>query len=464
LANKLIQAYNAIKSAFNTGLSVPHTVNTINSNAFFWDIKDGVSFNEVDGINTITSYNNCPPLNSIINDLALAFSNGKLDIVNPKTLKPIRGEAKQFFNLLNNPNPLQSWKQFSTQIDAIVTLYGYCPVLKVKPDGVQGIEGYDVISQLWILPPTFTTIKRKDNYLFETSVSDMVESITFKVGNQTTTLNKEDVYFFTDVTTSIDDLLFPTSRLTTLKYPINNIIKNFEARGVIVENRGALGIISSDNNNTNSLPMTPQQSEELQKNYRTSYGLSKRQWQIIFTNSAIKFTPMSLPIKDLMLLEMLKNDVEVICHALGMPFNLTPYGSETSFDNQDKAEKRLYQNTVIPKANNFITQLNECIDAPANNILVTIDYSHLPCLQTNKKEAAEVHKINVATIQMQFVNNLITYKNAMLMLGQEDNVENLFFWQMPVEFQASFKNSILSTNNNQDANNNQTSQPNSGGN
>jgi len=108
LANKLIQAYNAIKSAFNTGLSVPHTVNTINSNAFFWDIKDGVSFNEVDGINTITSYNNCPPLNSIINDLALAFSNGKLDIVNPKTLKPIRGEAKQFFNLLNNPNPLQS--------------------------------------------------------------------------------------------------------------------------------------------------------------------------------------------------------------------------------------------------------------------------------------------------------------------------------------------------------------------
>jgi hypothetical protein len=65
---------------------------------------------------------------------------------------------------------------------------------------------------------------------------------------------------------------------------------------------------------------------------------------------------------------------------------------------------------------------------------------------------------------MQFVNNLITYKNAILMLGQEDNVENLFFWQMPIEFQASFKNSILSTNNNQDANNNQTSQTNSGGN
>ena len=67
----------------------------------------------------------------------------------------------------------------------------------------------------------------------------MVESITFKVGNQITTLNKEDVYFFTDVTTSIDDQKHYAEDAGKSKEEIAKILSEkkeikYEAKGVLI--------------------------------------------------------------------------------------------------------------------------------------------------------------------------------------------------------------------------------------
>jgi Phage portal protein len=452
LANIFQKGIDIIKDVLrpNTGLPVPHTDNV--ATTYYNDFNDTTWF-ETNGQNVVKSYKTCPPLNAIINDLSTSFSNGKITAVNAKTLKPLIN-ANRFENIIKYPNPLQSMRQFMTQVDALVTMYGYCAVLKDTLIGSEDILTESNVNQMWILPNQFLEITTNDKYLYSNSIADMIDKIEFKVGNKKVTINKQDVYFFTDLTTSIDDLIFPTSRLTALKYPINNIIKNFESQGVIIESRGALGILSNVNaGNNNIVPLSPDEKSELQNDYKSSYGLRKGASQIIITNANLQFQKLSLPIKELMLLELLESDIKSLCYALSFPFNLTPYGAETTFDNQERAEKRLYNNTIIPKANNFIEQLNDCLGMDSTNVKYNIDYSHLPCMQDNKKEEAEVHKIKIEAFVKQFVSNLITYDAVLKELKQDNtSVEKLFFWQMPAEFQDSFKKGMQSNSN--ESNNN----------
>ena len=139
-------------------------------------------------------YSTCPPLNYILNQKALLHNNGKIKIVNPSTLiepKIKVARFEEYEKLLRLPNPLQTEHQFRAQVTTTVQLYRFCAVLKIKP------IGFNVPSQLWALPSQFLEIERNDKMLFAESPAEMIKTVKFKYGNITTTLNKEDLYFFT---------------------------------------------------------------------------------------------------------------------------------------------------------------------------------------------------------------------------------------------------------------------------
>jgi hypothetical protein len=145
--------------------------------------------------------------------------------------------------------------------------------------------------------------------------------------------------------------------------------------------------------------------------------------------------------KELMLDESIVADVKELCNAFAFPYILLSQGSETTFNNQDAASVLLYQNSVIPDANNYIEQFNDMLDTEMVGVIYTIDFSHLSCFSHDEKQKSETKKILVEAIVQQFTSNLITYKRALELLGEPfDKAPELYFYQLPNEFQNSIKN------------------------
>ena len=350
---------------------------------------------------------NCPQLNTIINRKASAFINGKTEVLNANTDNYVRGRHKEWEALLARPNPLQTDRQFRKQIYSYLQCYGYCPVLIIQP---AGFMDFSRVTDMWIIPPQYLTITQRKNYIGVRNIQEQIEQVKFTYGGQTTILDKDSIFFFTDEATNFDNLLFPDSKLLTLKYPIQNIIKNYEARGTIAEKKGAIGILSPDGGDgaAGAINATPEQKAQLQTDYK-QYGFTKNQWQLIISTISMKFTPISMNIRDMMLLEMERADVLTICDALNYPYDLLGSERGSTFNNVESAKKMLYQDSIIPDSLNFAEQLNKALHTKENNVKIQYDYSWLPVLQTDEKVKAEVRKIQGDAVINEFNNNVITW-------------------------------------------------------
>jgi hypothetical protein len=463
-------AYEAVKQALATKSTPIHGnhvsgINT-NSDTFFEIMGSSVFFESYNtSSKTAKVYKECPPLNYILNQKNLQLTNGKF-VCNRVFDNDKRTQVKDkaLLKILNYPNPLETGKQFIARLNTILKLFRYCPVLKVKSVGFES----DGVQELWILPPHKCNIVLYKNKPFPNSIHDAIEKFEL-IGDdgKKTVLNKEDIYFFTSLDVSIDNCILPESILEPLRYPINNIIKNYEARGVITERRGALGILSPDaSDSAGAVRATPEQKEDLQNAYR-KYGFAKDQWQIIISTISMKFTPMAMNIRDLMLLEMNEDDIMTLCAALGFKYQLLPWGSKTAFANQNIGEKSQYQNFTIPEANNLMFQFTDCTEVDLLNIEYKLDYSHVEALQADEKQKSEVRRNNVQSITLQFSKGLINYGRAMELLEESDSVKSeyakLFIYdpELPQEIKDLFKQPIkedTSQNQNNNEQNNEGNQ------
>ena len=372
----------------------------------FFDYNNQTVWTSITDENTSYYMRNCPQLATVINRKAAAFINGNTEVLNLRTDNYVRGRYKEWEALLAKPSPLQTDRQFRKQIYTYLQCYGYCPVLIVQP---AGFTDYSRVSEMWIIPPQYLTITENKQYFGIRSIKDQIKEIKFTYGGYTTVLDKESIFFFTDEATNFNNLLFPDSRLQTLKYPINNIIKNYEARGTIAEKKGAIGILSPDGNDVGGATVaTPEQKATLQNDY-AQYGFSKKQWQLIISTISMKFTPISMNVRDMMLLEMETADVVTICNALNYPFDLMGSEKGSTFSNLDGAKKMLYQDAIIPDALNYAEQLNDALHTAENNIKIQYDYSWIPVLQSDEKTKAETRKALGDAVINEFNNNAITW-------------------------------------------------------
>lgn len=360
----------------------------------------------------------CPPLAYILNRKALAFVNGRTRVYNYNTNNYVRGVYRDWERLLMKPNPLQTDTQFRVELYTYIQAFGYCLVLKDIP---YGFPDSSLPSSVWVLPPNFCNIQFKQGKRYETASSwvDLVEYVDFTYNGVTSRLDKSKLYIFTDISTNMDNMALPDSKLIPLKYPINNLIKSYEARGVIAERRGAVGMLSNERSDSiSSLPMSTSEIEQTQNAYKR-YGMSKNQWQLFITNIPMRYQQMAMPVKDMMLLEMENSDVRTICNAFGYPYHLLSNEEGTTFSNMEKADSSLYQNTIIPEARHFEMQLNDMLFSVSNNIRVEYDYDWLPVMQGDDKLRAETRKRLGEALLNEFNNNLITWNQVRMALGYD---------------------------------------------
>ncbi len=349
-------------------------------------------------VDYLNAYLTVPELNYIINLLTESFSLAKYKLYDVSGDKKELITEHKIYDLLKNPNPLQSEKEFLQQLYTYFNIDGNSYIFSGKPLGFS--TGWENISTLWNLPSQYMDIKINNEVPVwaSTDITEVVSSYVLNYGG-ISIFKPEDILHINEpsVNFSSDYNIIGQSRIESLKVPLSNINRAYEARNVILSKRGAIGILSNDDRDSvGKVPLTDDEKAKVQESFN-EYGLSHDTWQIAITDANLKWIPLNWPIAELQLNEGLTKDTETIGNSYGVPFPLINQDRST-FDNQNTAQKRLYLDKIIPDAKLIEKSLNRFLMTSESNLYLELSYDHLEALQQDELQKNEIQALRSRTI------------------------------------------------------------------
>lgn len=371
---------------------------------------------------SLKAFKKCPPLNAVIMKKAQAFVNGKTWILNKKGKardKEASGEvAERVRKLMSHPNPFQGRKEFEAQQYIYSQLFGFSILLPITPVGFDNTHAV----RLWNIPPSMIDIEEtKKNWLLAEKQSDVIKSIVINFDHERAYLPLDQIYIIKDFTPSFHSPVFPESRVSALEMPVNNIIGAYESRNVLINYRGALGIISSDGKDAGGfIPIKEEEKESLQSDFRR-YGLTRSQWQFIITSASVKWTQMGVSTKDLMLFEEIDDDIQRICDGYNYPYRLLSSEKSNSLGGSDLQvwKSELYEGAIIPESESICEQWDEFFSLSKYDLIAIKDFTHVPALQGDEIKKAEARDRRNKAYQTEFFANLTTLNEWRIANGDD---------------------------------------------
>lgn len=365
-----------------------------------------------------------PEVGSILNKRATAHSSVKLEVVSKQTKKPVINNINK---LIINPNWFQSQKEFIKQTNLFRDLFGNEYIYLLFPVGFSP----ERTKAIYTLPPQFIDIEYKPEAKFYTE-SEAPDTIKykFKANGKSTEIDSDQIIHMNDNRVNLDpsnsSLLKGTSKLDSIAMPINNIIAAYEARGVIIRNRGALGILSNDSSDGigSTMPIDEGEKANLQNEYR-NYGISGDQWQIIITNMNLKWQQMAIDFDKLKLFEEVKEDAIKVAEAFNYPPELLGKdGSPNLFgENKSASERAWYENSIIPEAQERIDALNKAFGTESKTFEIVGKFDHLPMFQDDLKAKAATMTLVTNSLSKMYQDGAITLEQYQKELSKMGYIE-----------------------------------------
>ncbi len=338
-------------------------------------------------------YCTIPHLNLVINKKAEMLSNGVVSIVNAD------GEQVEnvddYLTFLKNPNVLQSYKEWISQLSIYEDLYGNGFIYPLVGTSMQVIP-----SAMWNLPSGDMIINKTGKIWDQTTIEGIIESYELEQSNGANRIFAPDEVVHTNNNDN-PAYIKGTSKLEPIQKNLTNIDAVLKTANVLYSERGGLFMFSHDGRSEmGSIPLNKEEKKEIEKKYRQDYGVHEGQQRNIITSSSLKATPISFPIKDLMMFEELESDFAAIISMYGMDRDLFPSTKGATFENKLQAQKITYQDTIIPNANDKADMLTKILKLEQRNLKVKIDFSHLPVFQENEVEKAKVQNLKSDSIRL----------------------------------------------------------------
>lgn len=350
------------------------------------------------------AYNNCPPVNSIINRKVRAFTNGRWRLVNENG-DPVTREYGALSKLLKTPNPLQSWDEFIAQAKTYEQVFGEVYILPVTPVGMSP----EYAAAVWVVPNWFITEKITGKVFGQTMATEIIEG--YVIGGVGNVIPPDQILRIRDVSIAVTQnpllMLHGQSRMFPLGDVVSNVVAAYKARNVMITRKGALGILSNDGRDVGgTIPLKPQEKDALQKDF-ASYGLSHDQYQVIITNASMKWQPMTFSTRDLMLFEEVADGTRAISDAYDYPMFLLGFKEGSTFSNVGEAKKTLYQDAIIPEAEIFARAFSRFFNLP-DGVRLQVSYQHLEIFQRSRKEVADAVRLLNQGLVTAYQNKIIT--------------------------------------------------------
>jgi hypothetical protein len=199
------------------------------------------------------------------------------------------------------------------------------------------------------------------------------------------------------------NIVKPISRIDSLRFPLSNIQAQYKKRNVLLENIGAIGILSAKNSDMGgAIPMTPEERQGIQRDW-----YKRQKDELIITESDVNWQPMSYPTKDLMLFEELTADKMAIIDAYGLNANLFSSDKGSTFTNMRDSVRMAYTDTIIPETQQMYDSMLSQWGLD-QEFYLEANFDHLPILQKDEVEKASVQKTTADTYSILLRDGVVT--------------------------------------------------------
>jgi HK97 family phage portal protein len=357
-----------------------------------------LNFNKLLGVKTpnwistdgkeIHYYKTTDELYTVIATKANMISNGVF-----KHYRVVNGREEELtdtdvLHLLNNPNPLQSRTEWLTEELIQTSLFG-----NSIGYGLKGFSGQQLPNALWNLPVQDIQVIPEGGRFKQSNIDGIIKKYDLITGGKVVDSFTPSEVFHSRVYNP-DNPIIGMSPLIPLMMPLSNIRGAYGYRNVLINERGAVGIISSGNKDEgDGVPMDATTREKLEKQYGANYGIRDAQSPVIISESNLSWQPMTYPTKDLMLFEEINEDFNRIIDAYGLNQYLFSKEKGATFTNVTEGKRMAYQDAIIPYANNRAEKLTKFLGLEERGEWVELDYTHIEALQSNAKDEAETIKL-----------------------------------------------------------------------
>lgn len=326
------------------------------------------------------AYALCSPLMSVISKKCAAIKNLRLaattedgeDIERPDAVRTI-----------SHPNSVQGIADFVAYIEAMTQIFGKAYIVRMES------VGFPEAFELFVVPNLCVT----ENAAISTALSFMPDAdivdYTVTICGSSMKIAKEDMFIVRDASYDLNACGGNISRMVSLQKPVNTFVASYEAVHELMINRGMLAIISltsgsGDIIRDSRLPETESEKNNIQQAFR-KYGIRADQFKYAITSMNAAVSPVSSTITDLGLTDVQKACKKEIADIYQVPSVLLDVEGST-YANAKEAKTILYNDAIIPEANNIFSVLNRIYGF--EDFKVMPYYDHLELFQESKREQA----------------------------------------------------------------------------
>ena len=295
-------------------------------------------------------------------------------------------EESSLNNLINNPNPFKTEKEF--RFETMLYLLNTGDIFWKKL-----ISSFDLVTELELLESNLVELL----YNADQSVNAYQYSKL-----DTTLINYSPEEIIHNIYLNPSRFGIKSQRglsplqagYATLKSSNNRSV----AEAAMLSNRGASGILSSGSD----LVMTSDERKDLQKNTDKLIGGAENFNKAITTTANVTWTAMGMDANQLKMLEGGIMNLRTLCNIFGVNSAMFNDQEASTLDNMKVADKKLYTDAVIPNNNKIITGYDSVI--PAYNsfenkeLRIVQDTSGIDALQEDQKLKAEKDKLKIEGI------------------------------------------------------------------
>ena len=278
-------------------------------------------------------------------------------------------EHTDLHELLERPNPAQSYASWITELVAFGKLTGNRYIYGIGPDTGDNLGKY---KELYVMP----------SQIMEVVSGGILEPIKeYRVEyNGQYSIVADAICHIRDFNPYYDGSGSHLYGQSPLKAGFRAMTTNNEASetGVkYLQNQMARGVLMSEEGDLNEV-----QAQQLKDKFRSSYQSSSNAGDVIITPKKLSWVNFGLSASDLSLIEQYNASVKDLCNIYNVPVQLLNNTESSTYNNQKSAKAALYQHAVMPELYKIRDELNRWL-APkfGEKIYIDFDFSVIPELQ-----------------------------------------------------------------------------------
>jgi HK97 family phage portal protein len=324
-----------------------------------------------------------------------------------KAFEPV--EQPEIFKLLEQPNKYNTYTLFIQNLLGYYCLLGNSYLNKIVVNGNKnGVAG-----ELQVLPAYLVKI-------IAGTPANPIAGYTIENWNKYKyNYTQEEIYHYRTFNPNYDIGQFMYGAPPSIYPTLLKSNDSYEAACSLIQNLGAMGILSSGNDDT----IDTETSEKMEQKYKDKFGGAKNRGKIWIVGHKMEWVNMAESITDLNLIQGQEQDFLTLCRIFNVDSRIMGYVKGSTFSNMEEARKDFIQNRIMPLMYMVTESFNKFI-IPAfsaqdnKNYYLDVDTNIIPELQQDNDKVS-------LRLQSEIKRGMITPADAAKQLGYPELTDEL---------------------------------------